>query len=165
MALHSGFYAKRSDPESRLTDKKAIIEVILHSSQSQSKFNQTIKRLKTEFRGTRINTVIKTRKLVPIDVIVELVVQVSALLLYDVVKKLTTDFSNHKIPQRLDFETRYNLAQSYMLRNGIRQFKLKKKTDHGDASSFTFVDKKKNNYSLKVGSDGSVSFKTSSQKQ
>lgn len=141
-----------------MNSNRATIEVLLKTPESQESFREIVSALKGRFRKTHLSTNIVSKKLVPVNIIVELGVQVSALLLYDVVRELIKGFSRRKLPLRLDFESRYNLAQSYLLRNGVRRFMLRRKADDEDVSTYHFTDSKGNAYHLKVHANGSCNY-------
>jgi len=140
------------------------MEILLPSPDSQANLRNIIERAQGEYKQTKFTVAVKSKKLAPVDILIDLTIQVSALLLYDVIKRITTDMTDKKITPRLDASSRQILAESIVAKNGIRKFKLIRKSDAGDKSTYSFLDNRGNKHRVIVRVDATSDYQLEEKK-
>ncbi len=140
------------------------MEILLPSPDSQASLRDIIETVQGEYRETKFTIEVKSKKLAPVDILIDLTIQVSALLLYDVIKRITTDMTDRKITPRLDASSRHILAESIVTRNGATKFKLVRKSDGSDKSTYLFLDNRGNKHRIVVRVDATSDYRFEEKK-
>jgi hypothetical protein len=140
------------------------MEILLPSPDSQASLRKIIETVQGEYKQTKFTVGVKSKKLAPVDILIDLTIQVSALLLYDVIKRITRDMTDKGITPRLDASSRQILAESIVAKNGIRKFKLVRKSDTGDKSTYSFLDNRGNKHRVIVRVDATSDYQLEEKK-
>ena len=125
----------------------------LETPESQEALDKILEDYKKDESMTlEVRTV--SKKLVPYDIVISIVVQVATRIIYDAIQRLAKDFSARKIKYRLGPEARETVAQSLLVKNGVEDYHLKERVDMQDSSEYVFSDKKGKKHHITVSSDG-----------
>jgi hypothetical protein len=138
-------------------EKKFLLHIVAHDPPQQEFVAKTFERLHEEFPSVDFKVAVKSRKVVPWEVVLEIAIDfakgIAVTLVIKVLEKLWKEIKRNDIVVKLDeVDIVQKKAERYLTEIGITDFEVIKREDRGLYVLLIFRDNKGDHHRLRVTS-------------